>query len=142
MKIHFMKRRNIRWVSSVFAASFALSFAALGEGDVSKLPAPSEKTGVTYATDIKPLLDRSCIKCHGEEKQKAKLRLDSLEHVLKGSRDEPILVKGKSAKSKVVFAVAKATEDEDYWMPPEDKAQPFSKEEIALLRAWIDQGAK
>jgi hypothetical protein len=110
--------------------------------ETAQLPPPSDRTGLTYEADIKPLFERSCTKCHGEEKQKAKLRLDSLEHVLAGAEDEKILVAGKSAESLVVLAVAHATEDEDHWMPPAEKAEPFSKEEIGLLRAWIDQGAK
>ena len=137
-----MKVRNLFVVVAVATVACTLTFEVFGKGDVSKLPPPADKQNVTFAKDIKPLFERSCTKCHGEEKQKAKLRVDTLEHTLKGSRGEPILVKGKSAESEVVFSVAKVHEDEDYWMPPEDKAQPFSKEEVALLRAWIDQGAK
>lgn len=110
--------------------------------DTAQLPPPSNQAGVTYAKDIQPLFERSCTKCHGEEKQKAKLQLDTLEHVLAGSKDKKVVLPGKSAQSLVVLAVAHATEEEDHWMPPADKAEPFSKEEIGLLRAWIDQGAK
>ncbi len=58
--------------------------AQAAEPDISKLPAPASKTGVTFAADIKPIFEKSCIKCHGAEKQKAKLRLDSLEATKKG----------------------------------------------------------
>src|SRR5262245_6909666 len=67
--------------------------------DTSKLPPASTKQGVTYAGDIKPIFDKSCIKCHGSEKQKGKLRLDSLEATLKGGQDGKVVEPGKSADS-------------------------------------------
>ncbi len=112
--------------------------------DVSKIPPASDKTGLTYATDIKPILDKSCIKCHGSEKQKGKLRLDSLEAVMKGGEDGKVVEPGKSAESILVHNVAHVG-DEDLFMPPpdnKDKIPPLTKEQIGLIRAWIDQGAK
>ena len=109
--------------------------------DISKLPPASAKADVTYAADIKPILEKSCFKCHGAEKQKAKLRLDSLEATLKGSENGKILEVGSSAKSTIVHNVARIG-DEDDWMPPVDKGEPLTKEQVGLLRAWIDQGAK
>jgi len=110
--------------------------------EAAKLPTPSAKEKVTFSDDIKPLFERSCTKCHGEEKQKAKLRLDSREAVLKGAHGEEVIASGKSAESKLVLAISKATEDEDEWMPPLGKADDLTPEEIGLVRAWIDQGAK
>ncbi len=115
---------------------------SVGAAEVSKLPAPATQADVTYATHIQPPFERSCLKCHGEEKQKAGLRLDSLEAALKGAKSKKVIVPGKSAESEVVLSVAHATEDPDHWMPPEGKAEPLSQAEISLLRAWIDQGAK
>ena len=119
--------------------------AALGlraaDFDAAKLPPASTQAGVTYEKDIKPLFERSCFKCHGAEKQKGKLRLDSLEATLKGGSNGPGFEKGASAKSTFVASVARLmSEDEN--MPPEGKGKPFSKEEVGLLRAWIDQGTK
>jgi len=112
--------------------------------DISKLPAPSDKQGVTYAKDIKPIFEKSCIKCHGPEKQKGKLRLDTLEATLKGGEDGKVIEAGKSAESMLVHNVAHIG-DEDMFMPPpdnKDKIPPLNKEQIGLIRAWIDQGAK
>lgn len=108
--------------------------------DTSKLPPAAAKAGVTYAADIKPIFEKSCFKCHGSEKQKGKLRLDSLEAVLKGGEDGKILEAGKSADSAVVQAVARL--DDDTAMPPDGKGDPLTKDQIGLIRAWIDQGAK
>ena len=109
--------------------------------DVSKLPPASDKKGVTYDKDIKPIFQKSCFKCHGPEKQKAKLRLDSLAAALKGSENGKVIEVGDSAKSILIHNVAHIGEEDD-WMPPPDKGDPLTKEQISLLRAWIDQGAK
>ena len=112
--------------------------------DVSKLPPASSKQGVTYANDIKTIFDKSCIKCHGPEKPKAKLRLDSLAGALKGSENGKVIEPGKSADSILIHNVAHIG-DEDDWMPPPDnkaKIPPLTPEQIGLIRAWIDQGAK
>ena len=112
--------------------------------DVSKLPPAADKQGVTYAADIKPIFEKSCIKCHGADKQKGKLRLDSLQAILKGGEDGKVVVPGKSEDSMLIHNVAHLG-DEDLWMPPpdnKDKIPALTKEQIGLLRAWIDQGAK
>ena len=99
---------------------------------------------MTYASDIKAIFDKACTKCHGEEKQKAKLRLDSLAATLQGGEDGKVLEPGKSAESILVHNVARLG-DEDYWMPPKDnKANipALTAAQVGLIRAWIDQGAK
>lgn len=115
-----------------------------GNVDISKLPPASDKQGVTYAADIKPILDKSCIKCHGPEKQKGKLRLDSLPAALKGGEDGKVIEAGNSAKSILVHNVAHVGDEDEYMPPPDnkDKIPPLTKEQIGLIRAWIDQGAK
>lgn len=122
------------------AASLGLGLQA-ADPDVTKLPAPAAKTGLTFDKDIKPMFEKSCFKCHGPEKQKAKLRVDSLEAVKKGGENGAIFEAGKSEKSRLVHSVARIL-DEDENMPPEGKADPLTKEQVALVRAWIDQGAK
>lgn len=120
------------------------SVALAGPVDTSKLPPAASKQGVTYAGDVKAIFDKSCIKCHGAEKPKAKLRLDSLEGVLKGSADGKVIETGNSAKSPLVHSIAQLG-DEDHWMPPKNnkaKIAPLTAVEIGLIRAWVDQGAK
>lgn len=139
------KRALIICFGVAFAASLLTSFAADKKAvDVSKIPPASDKNGVTYEADIKPIFEKSCIKCHGAEKQKGKLRLDTLAATLKGGEDGKVIEAGKSAKSMLVHNVAHVG-DEDMFMPPpdnKDKIPPLTKEQIGLIRAWIDQGAK
>jgi mono/diheme cytochrome c family protein len=132
----------------IITASLGIIGLALGaiakDVDVSKLPPASAKKGVTYAGDIKAIFDKSCVKCHGAEKPKAKLRLDNLEGALKGSADNKVIEPGNSAKSLLIHNISQLGE-EDTWMPPKDnkaKIPPLTKDEIGLVRAWIDQGAK
>lgn len=101
-------------VGSAFSAlADPIDFSKL---DLGKLPAPSTKKGLTFEHDIKPLFEASCTRCHGEEKQKGDIRLDSLAAVLKGGEDGKILVAGKSRESVLVVAIAGI--DEESAMPP------------------------
>src|SRR6266496_4384714 len=87
--------------------------------DLGKLPPAAEQKGVTYAKDIRPLLEASCFRCHGEERQKGELRLDSLEAVLKGGEDGKVIVPGASKKSLLVIAASRI--DDETAMPPKPK---------------------
>ena len=176
--------------------------AIFAEVDTSKLPAPAKKENVTYEKDVKPIFEETCVRCHGTDRQKGGLRLDSLEAVLKGGEDGKVVVPKDSAKSPLVIAVAQA--DPDTAMPPKrgpggpggrgpggrggpggpggpsgpgagqgdrppeggarpggpgpggfggpggpggrgpggPPPKPLTTEQVALIRAWIDQGAK
>lgn len=132
-----------KFMLAALVAAFSFAVAA-GAADAT-LPPAATKTDVTYATDMKALFDASCVKCHSGDKPKARLKLDTLEDVLKGTKDGKIVTSGDSAGSLIVKAVAHATKDKDSWMPPmPNKAgiKTLTPEQIGLLRAWIDQGAK
>ena len=130
MKLQLLAGSELVAGATVFAADV----------DVSKLPPAATQTGITFDKDIKPIFEKSCFKCHGPEKKKGDLRVDSLEATLKGGENGPNVVKGNSAKSTLVHSIARLNEDEA--MPPEGKGEPLTKEQIGLVRAWIDQGAK
>ena len=141
-----MKMTNtIKLTAVTLTATFGLALTAAAQNAAATMPPASTKAGVTYATDIKAILDASCVKCHSGDKPKARLKLDTIEATLKGSKDGPILKAGDSANSFVVKSVAHLTGDQDAWMPPlNNKAgiKPLTPEQIGLIRAWIDQGAK
>ena len=124
------------------SAALILAATALwaADVDVSKIPPASTKTGLTYEKDIKPIFEKSCFKCHGTEKQKGKLRVDTLAGVLKGSENGNVVDPGNGTKSVLVQNVARLVADDA--MPPEGKGDPLTKEQIGLIRAWVDQGAK
>lgn len=127
-------------LTGALAISF---FAGAVDVDTSKLPPPSTKQGLTFEKDIKPLFQKSCIDCHGEVKPKSKLRLDTLAGTLKGGVDGKVLEAGKSKDSFLVANIAFLGNEDDFMPPPKDKKYPkFTPEEVGIVRAWIDQGAK
>jgi len=93
---------------------------------------------VDFAKDIHPILQQNCVKCHGAEKQKGKLRLDSREAALKGGKGGPALIAGDSAKSDAFRRVTLPKSDDDF-MPTE--GEPLPKAQLDLIKKWIDEGA-
>ncbi len=92
---------------------------------------------VSYDKDVKPLLAQNCYSCHGPEVQQAGLRLDLRQPALRGGDYGPVIVPGKSDDSKLIRRLVDG--DGGLQMPPTGALLP---EEIAVLRAWIDQGAE
>jgi cytochrome c553 len=89
-----------------------------------------------FREKVWPLLESRCVKCHGTEKQKGELRLDSLEAALKGGENGPALVPGKPDESLLIKLIHHA--DKDRTMPPKEK---LKDKEIAVIEAWIKSGA-
>lgn len=93
---------------------------------------------VDFVKSIQPLLEKRCIECHGDKKQKAELRLDSKDAALKGSEDGKVIIPGKPDESSVVKRIS-LPEGHDDIMPP--KGDPLTKEQIELIKKWITEGA-
>ena len=181
------------------AAGIATVQLSAATVDWSKLPPPADVTGVTFEKDIAPIFQASCVRCHGAQRPRAQLRLNSLEGVLKGTKEGPVLKPGDSANSLIVKAVSQL--DPETAMPPRPRGprgfhgpgpmgtnaptmpprdggpggpppgggpeaggpppggpgpgpggppmrpmgpppKPLTAEQVGLVRAWIDQGAK
>jgi Protein of unknown function (DUF1553)/Protein of unknown function (DUF1549)/Planctomycete cytochrome C len=111
---------------------------ALAEPPTQNLP-PAFVGSVEFAKDIRPILERSCWKCHGPDKSKGGLRLDEAKAALAGGNSGPVIQIGENAaQSKLLILVAGL--DAELRMPPEGPA--LSKDDVGKLRAWIEQGAK
>jgi mono/diheme cytochrome c family protein len=132
------KKRSLQ----LAAVALAVFFVAAGRGDEPKPPLPPAVTRtVDFAADIQPLLKKNCFSCHGPEQQEGGLRLDQKKRALDGGDSGAEIVMGKSGESRLVRMIAGI--DEDFGqMPPKEKGKALSAEEIGLVRAWIDQGAK
>jgi mono/diheme cytochrome c family protein len=194
---------NMKSAFILAVTSLAILQLSAAPADWSKLPPAAKTEGVTFAKDIQPLFKASCVGCHGAERPKAQLRLDTLEGVLKGTKQGSILKTGDSANSLLVKAVSQL--DSETAMPPKPRnrrnqggpgggfdhaagtnapamqsreggpggpdgghgpgerppggpqgtnapgqrprnfgppAKPLTAEQVGLVRAWIDQGAK
>jgi hypothetical protein len=165
-------------------AAVGLVSAVRADIDFSKLPPAAAKKGLTFEKDIKPLFEASCFRCHGEERQKGGLRLDSLKATLEGGEDRKVVVPGKIKESSLLVSVSGL--DPESAMPPKKKGpggpggpggkgkpggpsgpgrdrrppgggpggpggpgggfgappKDLTPDQVGLVRAWIEQGAK
>lgn len=99
-------------------------------------PASLVRAEVDFVKQVAPVLEKHCVECHGAEKKKGKLRLDTRAEAFKG---EEVIVAGKAADSELYKRVILPAGDDDI-MPNE--GDPLSKEQQEILRAWINEGAK
>jgi len=88
---------------------------------------------------VKPVLDKYCVACHGPEKAKGRLRLDSLPAALRGGEDGAVILPGKPAESDLIKRLHLPPDHDDH-MPPAGKPQPTA-DDVALLQWWIQSGA-
>ncbi len=156
--------------------------------DKTKLPPAATTPNVSYEKDIRPIFEASCVRCHGAQRAKGDLHLDSLQGALKGGEAGKMIIPGDSKNSMLVAAAARV--NDEVAMPPKFKPRPggpggpggpaggpggnpppaggppngpgpgpggpggpggrgfgpppkpLTPEQVGLLRAWIDQGAK
>jgi MYXO-CTERM domain-containing protein len=92
-----------------------------------------------FVSVVLPILQGHCVECHGSEKTKGKLRLDSLEGILKGGEHGAAVVAGNADGSLLMQRLLLPATADDH-MPPEGKAGP-TPGQIAVLRFWIERGA-
>ncbi len=104
-------------------------------------PAAAASDKLVFQHVIAPIFEAKCNKCHGEDKQKGKLRLDTFEFAMKGGEEsgDKNIIAGKPEESASFMSISSA-EDDDGHMPPKGKEQ-LTKEETALIKWWIQQGA-
>ncbi len=93
---------------------------------------------VDFTKDILPILEKSCVSCHGADKQKGKLRLDSKDATMKGGSSGEVILAGKPDASEFYKRITLPKGDDDI-MPPE--GEPLTKAQQELVKAWIQQGA-
>ena len=94
---------------------------------------------IDFDTQIKPLLTAKCFDCHADDTDESHLRLNRRATMLRGGNSgEPAIVVGNSEGSHLIKLVR--GEEAGKRMPP-DEADRLSKDEVELLRKWIDQGA-
>ncbi|MBI3853541.1 MAG: SUMF1/EgtB/PvdO family nonheme iron enzyme [Verrucomicrobia bacterium] len=87
---------------------------------------------------IKPILESACLSCHGPEKPKGGLRLDTKANTMKGGENGIVIVPGQPEKSPLYTSTI-VPPDDDKIMPP--KGDKLTKEQSDLLRDWIKAGA-
>jgi mono/diheme cytochrome c family protein len=116
------------------------------------LPAPLKRLGMGtvqaeasafphsfYVRHIHPIFDANCVVCHGGQKVKGHLRLDTYDRVMRGGEDGAVIIAGKPERSILLERIT-LPPDHKKFMPSEGKP-PLKPEEIAWIGAWILQGA-
>ncbi|HYG78325.1 MAG TPA: PSD1 and planctomycete cytochrome C domain-containing protein [Planctomycetota bacterium] len=98
---------------------------------------PAVKKKVDFVKDVQPIFASACYSCHGPRKQEANYRLDHKATAMRGREHGAPIVPGKSAESRLIHLVAAISEEV---MP--QKGERLTAEQVGILRAWIDQGAK
>jgi WD40 repeat protein len=96
------------------------------------------KEPVTYAKDVEPILNRKCSECHNSLKKESKLDLSSYELLMKGGKRGVPVLPGRANDSLLVRLAGRT---ENPTMPPKGEGQ-LAPEELALIKLWIEQGAK
>jgi mono/diheme cytochrome c family protein len=99
---------------------------------------PAAAGEVLFSKDIKPILDASCVQCHGHGRTKGGFQLDTRESLLKGGDSGPAVRPGHSEESLLIELVAGV--DPDNTMPR--KGKHLTAAQVGVMRAWIDQGVK
>src|SRR4051812_29198487 len=91
----------------ILACCIALALAAAAAA-----AEPTAESGEQLAQRVRPLLENRCVECHGERRQKAKLRLDSRAALLAGGDAGPAIVIGDADHSLLIQRVrARGTDD-------------------------------
>ena len=98
---------------------------------------PEQTPKVDFVRDVRPIFVKHCNDCHGTDEQESGLRLDVRAKALEGGDSGRVIVSGKSGESALLARVI--SDDEDEIMPPE--GERLSEKQVAIIRAWIDQGA-
>jgi hypothetical protein len=118
-----------RWSFAVQARAW---IAILGSASAAAAGEPAPPKPIDFAHDIVPLIKARCAKCHTDGTYKASFSLDTRESALKSEA----IVAGKSGDSELIERVT--SDDPEFRMPPEGKR--LAAEQVARLKAWIDQG--
>ena len=120
-------------------ASFAALLAACraSAAETNSVPAGGK---ILFERDVRPILEQSCFRCHGPERPKSNFRLDLRSEALKGGDDNTNdIVPGHADQSPLIRYVA--GRDPNLQMPPPDVEKSLTPEQVAVLKAWIDEGA-
>jgi uncharacterized membrane protein len=112
------------------------------------LAAQADKTAVSFANDVWPILEKRCVECHETahagpdgklKKPKGGVTLDSKEGIQASKKGK--LVVGKKPDDSLLYTAITLPADHEDRMPPAKKGEPLTKEQAESIKKWIDAGA-
>jgi hypothetical protein len=92
-----------------------------------------------YTARVAPILDRHCVVCHGDEKQKAGLRLDSFQQLMSGAKSGEVVKPGDAKASELYRRITLPKDDEE--VMPSDGKPLLAADEIKIIELWLAAGA-
>ncbi len=124
-------------IARIFALGVVVALSL--NADAAETSVPSS---IEFNRDVRPILSEHCFVCHGPDhnRREAELRLDTQEGLVGQGRDVKPVVAGKLQASELLRRITSS--DPDLHMPPASTGKQLSPREIAILRQWIEQGAK
>jgi WD40 repeat protein len=133
-----MRYLYIIWLAAVLSAPAFAADPVKDDSPSIKIVPPQAKGPVSYEKDVEPILLDKCAFCHSGSIKEGKLDMGTYEALMKGGkRGSPI--KPGNADASFLYKVSAKTLQP--FMPPK-KEEPLKPEELALIKLWIDQGAK
>jgi formylglycine-generating enzyme required for sulfatase activity len=99
-----------------------------------------QKTRINFEKHVQPILEENCVSCHNPEKAKGDLDITVEYKALSSGENAPNLVPF-DAKNSSMFTLTALSADADDLMPPSKSGGPLKKDQIEMLRSWIEQGA-
>lgn len=145
-KVLLRKKKYDEVRAEIAKAEEALKAMALGEDERDKtlksvmksLAYLKDRVPVSFEREIGPILKEKCFRCHGPDRQSARLRLDTFNNIVKGG-SSGLLVRGRNPRSSILVARL-ATTDAKLRMPKNGAALP--PEQIELIARWVSENAK
>ncbi len=129
-----MKRTPAQFAINVGLVVLALTFCPLAYAQEGKTPSP--EAARFFETKVRPILAEHCFRCHGPEKQKGHLRVDSRGSLLQGGELGAAIVPGDAEKSLLIKAIRQT--DPEFKMPPSGK---LNADQINDIARWVGMGA-
>src|SRR5260370_26420061 len=128
---------------SLVLASGVLAFAADDKKPnvkPIKVVTLERKEPVLYDKDVEPILVNKCIFCHSGNLKEGNLDLNTYEGMVKGGKRGSAIIPGNGEKSLLYKACGRS--EAPYMPPPRTANEPATPEDLAMIKLWIDQGAK
>jgi WD40 repeat protein len=130
---------------SLLALSLVAFFPAAALAQKTKEPGPVQVVElkraepVSYDKDIEPIFYKRCVTCHSGAVKESRFDLSSYDLMIKGGKRGSSIIPGKGDSSLLYKSIARTHKP---FMPPRGEGDPVTPEELALVKLWIDQGAK
>lgn len=125
---------------SLLPLLFAAALVAEGTAPSAQAPsAPQTEREKIYAEKIAPIMEKSCVSCHGPKKSKGRFKADSLAALVKGGEESGAGITWGKPRESSVYLLAAANRSEKMAMPPKKSDKPaLTPAELETLKNWIE----